>query len=247
MTVSVEALESASYSMWSPDEEAEIDGWIARACGGFTRRLNSATGTAAATGGPATHDRLSAWFRDRGLPPALRVTPMMDDGLTDRVAADWGSVPSGRTLVMVTDSLPTGEVAGADVVEPDTPGFLERLIDLNGRPRAHLANYRRVIARLGGSCMGVAVGTSAVGLVAVSGNLSSVYSVAVAPEARRTGRATAIMRRAAAWAAESGAESQVIQVLESNLPAVDLYRGLGFGVAYRYAYLEPDGAFDRDD
>jgi ribosomal protein S18 acetylase RimI-like enzyme len=81
----------------------------------------------------------------------------------------------------------------------------------------------------------------AVGFVAVSEGISSVFSVAVREEHRRTGLATKIMAASAAWAIDRGAEWQFIQVLGTNGAAIELYEGLGFSERYQYRYLQPMG------
>jgi ribosomal-protein-alanine N-acetyltransferase len=65
--------------------------------------------------------------------------------------------------------------------------------------------------------------------------------VAVRPELRRRGLATALLRRVLADAAARGARRATLEVRQSNGAARQLYEGLGFSVAgvRRQYYAEP--------
>ena len=69
-----------------------------------------------------------------------------------------------------------------------------------------------------------------------------VSDIAVFPQYRRQGAASALITRAASDAAELGAESISLEVRPSNEAAVALYRSLGFDdVGLRkHFYREPD-------
>jgi ribosomal-protein-alanine N-acetyltransferase len=69
-----------------------------------------------------------------------------------------------------------------------------------------------------------------------------INTLAVAPAARRTGLATALLRRVMAEAAAEGATKATLEVRASNDAALGLYRRLGFDVIAqrpRY-YSRPD-------
>ena len=66
---------------------------------------------------------------------------------------------------------------------------------------------------------------------------SEVLTLAVIPAARRRGIATALVSRAAERAAEVGAGVMFLEVNAANLPAISLYKRLGFTtVGHRKAY-----------
>ncbi len=93
--------------------------------------------------------------------------------------------------------------------------------------------------RIGDRAVGLWIPGEAVGFVAASDDIASVFSVAVHPEAQRSGLATQIMTAANAWAVERGTTSMFLQVLGTNQPARALYDRLGFAEKYRYHYLQP--------
>ena len=55
-----------------------------------------------------------------------------------------------------------------------------------------------------------------------------IFLLYVAPEHRRKGIGSALMRHAETWARKRGDRQIGLQVFESNQPALALYRGLGF-------------------
>lgn len=74
------------------------------------------------------------------------------------------------------------------------------------------------------------------GFVAMSGRDAMLHALHVAPEHRRKGLALAMMRGAAAWAADQGAERFLLVVTRENAPARALYEGLGMQVVGDYHY-----------
>jgi ribosomal protein S18 acetylase RimI-like enzyme len=58
--------------------------------------------------------------------------------------------------------------------------------------------------------------------------------VEVAPAARRQGLAARLTRTLAGWARENGAHTAMLQVEESNGPAIALYGALGFQTHHDY-------------
>jgi predicted GNAT family acetyltransferase len=63
-----------------------------------------------------------------------------------------------------------------------------------------------------------------------------VTAVTVDDRYRRRGLATAVMGRLGSWGLAHGARSCLLQVVESNAPALALYERLGFTEHHRYHY-----------
>jgi ribosomal protein S18 acetylase RimI-like enzyme len=82
-----------------------------------------------------------------------------------------------------------------------------------------------------------AEGLTAAMLLLFEGRACRVLSVGVAPRARRRGIATQMMQAAEAICRERGFPSIRLEVSTQNLPAIELYRRLGYrtdGVLYGY-------------
>ena len=71
---------------------------------------------------------------------------------------------------------------------------------------------------------------------------AEVLTLAVAPDLRRRGMATALLQAAMAEASRAGAETMFLEVASNNAPALALYRRAGFTQAgLRRAYYAPEG------
>lgn len=74
------------------------------------------------------------------------------------------------------------------------------------------------------------------GYVAIHDGIAMVHALHVVPEQRRRGAATLILRAAAKWAAENGADVLSLIVTQGNHAANPLYAGLGMRLVGHYHY-----------
>ena len=235
----IAAIEAAGYDTWTADETTEMAGWMLYSNGGFTRRVNCATGSGSPASDPDTRGAINEWLSKRGGRLVVRVTPLLSSETAEAVTNGWGYGPVDETVVM---TMPTGSrpsPGGVQVVACDHQGFLADLMSLNQRPDSSFAAWGRMMSRVANRAAGLWVPSQAVGLVVSSGELGAVYCVAVAPEHRRKGLARAIMDAADVWAVEQACTTSFLQVVGNNQDALALYEALGFVEAYRYHYLEP--------
>lgn len=72
-----------------------------------------------------------------------------------------------------------------------------------------------------------------------------LISMWVAPEARRSGVATALIEAIVAWALAKGASLVALDVREDNIAAIDLYRACGFVDVGESQNSEPDATERR--
>lgn len=241
MSPSIDRIERAGYLAWSPEETASINGWSLVSNGGFTRRLNSATARGAADTSLQTRDAIVAWLADRSAPMTLRVTPLIDPDTVAACEGTWGLESVDETYVM-TRLLPSDrDAGGVEFVDAGDESFVDELFALNGRTSSVRRQWQGIVERTGSSATGLRIQGDAVGFVAVSDGIASLFSVAVRPSVRRQGVATRIMDAAFVWAVERNAETMGLQVLGTNEAARKLYRKLGFVDAYTYRYLQPKG------
>lgn len=72
---------------------------------------------------------------------------------------------------------------------------------------------------------------------------AEIITLAVAPDARRQGLARRLVEQAVVRALALGAEALFLEVADDNIPALALYRGLGFQVVGRRRgyYARPRG------
>lgn len=79
---------------------------------------------------------------------------------------------------------------------------------------------------------------SGVAFVALHGNRAMLHALEVAPPARRQGSAHNMMRAAAVWAQQNGADTLSVVVTVANAPARALYTSLKMEVVGQYHYRQ---------
>lgn len=234
----IAALEAASYATWTADESDILGGWDVTATSGVTRRINSARAIGDATVDDITLGLLDEWFRLRNIPFVVRQTPLMSEETSDAVRERWGFGPVDETRVL-TRSTARGEESDVQMVPITHRGFQSDLAELNRRRSMQDATIRRIYRRVEGRGAGAWLPGRGVAAVVRDGDRAAVFSVAVSPDMRRTGLATSLMRAASSWAKDQGVRELFVQVLGTNMAAIELYEGLGFTEQYRYRYLQP--------
>jgi len=74
------------------------------------------------------------------------------------------------------------------------------------------------------------------------GDLAGLFEVATEKSARNKGHGRNLILSALKWARLRCAREAWLQVEAGNVPALSLYRSLGFEEVYRYHYRRPPGA-----
>ncbi|WP_212523786.1 GNAT family N-acetyltransferase [Actibacterium sp. MT2.3-13A] len=230
-----ETLYAAIEATWPPAAQHRAGPWTLREGRGGGKRVSAATAE-----GPVTVGDL----------PAL-----------ERAAADLGQDP----LVMIRDGETALdallEAAGYDIVDPvlayaapaaviarEAPppistftiwpplAIMEELWEEGGIGPARRAVMERavgpktaVLGRSNDRAAGVA-------FVAIHGKIAFCHAVEVTQRQRRQKTACNMMRRAAIWAQDQGAETLAVLVTEANAPARALYASLGMAVVGHYHY-----------
>jgi len=233
----IAALDEVIAAAWRAPVLEELDGWELRYGYGLTGRANSAWPRRAG-GGLTLGDRirrLEAWYRERGLPPKVQLSPASEpDGLDEELER--------RGWTRSTDVLI--ETAEASAVEPD------RDVRLVGRPDAAWLDVwlgqrvfprdqeDRVLPMLGGGdgeTVFARVGATAVGRGSHHDGWVAITCMATVPEARRQGAGRAVLFALVGWARERGAKL-CLNVDAANEPARRLYESAGFEPQYPYWY-----------
>ncbi len=241
----VARLERAGLWAWPPAETASIAGWLARAGGAASRRLNSVATLTFEEGADlekAIH-RVEQWYAARGLPACFHLTDVAVPAELDTVLAARGYRLLAPTEVRLR---PLGEeIPPADEITLETragAGFMNAVAEPHWdarlraeraatfarirRPHVFAVDFRDGIPAAGGVCV-------------VTEGIAVIHSMRTRPEYRRQGRARAVLARLLAWGAAMGASEAMLQVQEDNAAARALYEAFGFAPVYRYRYRRP--------
>jgi N-acetylglutamate synthase len=242
----IREIEAAGFACWPALETREVAGWLLRFGGGHTKRANSANPLWPGAAPEAVIPAIEAAYRQRGLPPIFRLTPLADIARVDAVLAarSYRLVEPSRLLVLEDlAALPAVSLpAGLELSLDARPGPLwcaanDALRPVAPAERAARDDLVRAIAvpaafgaiHRGGTPLAVAIG-------AVSGGWFHLNAAATAESARRRGLMRALIAALGAWARRHGAGAGQLAVVAGNAPAELLYEGLGYREVYRYHY-----------
>lgn len=214
---------------------------------GFTRRANSALVTGD-SGLPldVTLERVTDWYRRRGLPPYLQVTTGAADTqeLLAAALAERGWHPETTAEVWIGGLAPladldgdTGQVVLTRELGAAWAGRCDRFAD-----RAPLPHERAVLT--GGPSVWFAqvpgptpdAPAAAIGRSVLDGRWAGYTAIEVDPARRRTGLATAVMAALARQALAEGCSAAYLEVEVDNLPARALYERLGLARHHTYQH-----------
>jgi GNAT superfamily N-acetyltransferase len=242
--LSIGILESKAFRAWPALQSRSAHGWVQRFAGGYTKRANSIN----ALGNEAifTHqikNALEAPYRERGLPPIWRLTPLAPPEADQALAAagyrridesfvqlaPLGADFTAHPEVRVAPSPSAAWLAGFAELSPVAPQHRETMTRMLGSIAAPVAF----------ATVEDAQGPTAFALGVAEGEHVGLFDVLVAPRARRQGLARRLTQSIGAWGKARGARSIYLQVVATNAAALPLYASLGFETVYSYAYRVP--------
>ncbi len=238
----IRAMEERGFRGWPALDSRDDAGWRLRFSSGYTKRANSinALGPDAEVDA-GTVTRLEAAYRERGLPPVWRLTPLAPPAIADRLA---GYRTIERSFVQVCPlpeaARPWPEVA---ILPAPTPAWQAAFVAHSPVRPGHRATMARMLAAIaapvGFAFVEQAGQPLAMAIGAVDGDHMGLFDVLVMPAARRRGLARKVTESLYAWARGHGARFAWLQVVATNEAALPLYAAQGFRTAYAYEYRVP--------
>lgn len=256
-------VEDASLNASAPPQQRWIDGWLVRFSAGKARRARCVQPVA--DGRLPLGERLAlaqAVYDEAGLPMLIRITPFAQPPALDAELAARGWSAIEETIVMLRRL--DGEFATAAASrsawpatlfwqEVDHDAYAEAVGALRGSTaaecRSHAERLRASPVPYRGACLAIApdlagggsgmTQVAACAQVAREGTFAGLYDVFTAPAWRGQRLATIICERMLSQEYSRGATAAYLQVAADNVPALAMYRRLGFTAAYRYHYRAP--------
>ena len=237
----VAVLERLAARSWPGLEEEPFGDWLLRAGGGFTGRANSAL----VLGDPpcpldAAVAEVGRWYAARGLRPQAQVPLPGSEAADDAfAAAGWTTVEDVLVLTAALSPWPAPEEVTVDLAQAPDEAWLAGY-RYRGTPLPPVAS-RILVGGEDPVFASVRLEPAPAPLAAVARGVLVedwlvVTAVTVAEEARRQGLARAVMAALGRWARARGGRRCLLQVVESNAPALALYGRLGFSEHHRYHY-----------
>lgn len=236
------SLEERAFNAWPAQKSALCGGWLLRLSEGYTKRANSANALRPAVAFNETQQVVENFYARHGLPAIFRLSPLAGDE-PDRALDLAGYRKIDRTLVMTaslatsTQALTTHDVM---IESAASDAWSAGIAEANGIPSASQATHDRMLAAI---TMPAAFATLienetpvAYGLAVAENGIVGLFDIVVAPDARRRGVATKLVTALLEWGQAQRATRAYLQVVADNLPAIALYRKLGFDEQYQYHY-----------
>ena len=246
-------VEDACLNASAPPQQLWLDGWLVRFCPGKAKRARSIN--AVATGRLPLAEKLeraAAIFLGAQLPLVVRITPFSQPADLDTVLATMGYARFDPTHVMVAavdTQAPARELpSGCTLERADALQYSEVVGALRGSApslrASHAQRLRLSPVPYEGWFIKRGAQVLACGQFAREGQFVGLYDVYTAPEARGQGWAKSLCSRLLGLAAAQGAHTAYLQVAADNVPAMAVYRALGFATGYDYHYraLDPTSA-----
>ena len=217
---------------------AACGGWQLRAGQGGYNRVNSVWPGPFDGSLAVAIERAERFYRAHGLSPRFQMLDIAEPAQLDAELARRGydrELPCSDMAKTVSDGAMPPEVS----VSADAPADWLTFYRCSQPPEkaaelplilAKLPERRGfILCRRNGFAAGVA-------LVSRVGDDAAVDCVLTLPAFRRSGVARLLMRAAEAWAAAEGVGRMLLSVVDDNLGAVALYRGLGYAKLAGYHY-----------
>jgi ribosomal protein S18 acetylase RimI-like enzyme len=241
----IRLVEELAANAWAPYTVQMLGGWRLRATFGVTKRANSAWTAGPLPAGDWLSD-VEAFYRRRGLPPAFYVCDASPEGIDDRLAREGYELLFPCYMMTGEAHVAIARCAAEDRFEARMDAaaddaWIDDFIRLEGFEPSRFAAYAHIFRAIGpekaflrlmnreGALVGLATAVAERGYCGIS-------NVIVAPEHRRQGAAAQLLRACSLWAERAGAGKLWLQVVESNEPAIALYRKAGFTVLSRNHY-----------
>lgn len=189
---------------------------------------------------------IKAMFQQAGKRSVFRLSPLAAPELTQYLDK-LGWVEKGRTITMVRAIQPDFVSKSADItINDDIAAYAQASLETHSKSLAEqkvllpaltdiLSQIRpakaMMIAKKGDQSV-------AAGLCVKDYAWAGLFDLATAPSHQRQGLAVALIACGLSWARQQGAKRAWLQIEESNLTGLALYRKLGFSESYRYSYRE---------
>lgn len=243
---SILQLEQAFLSAWPAVETVQDGGWLWRFALGYTKRANSAQSMDPGDEDNVS-DRLARFVKKAetlGLMPTFRVTPLAGPKIVAALnGLGWQPFEQSVVLAMPVGASVHSKHAGA-TFEITDPAWYQSQAEMSGYDPDTIIALADLLARITAPARGLQVldeagAPAAAALASVNEGIGIYLNVVVRPDARGQGFGRSVMLAALEWSRGAGAKWAAIQVQASNVPAVNLYRSLGFEEIYRYHYRRP--------
>lgn len=228
---------------WPALQTMVADGWVIRFAGGITRRSNSVIPLSFTGGDPEKNiDFCESLYGNKKLKPAFKLTPACCPGNLDEILEGRNYIREAETSVQILDISGKSFNPERDVIFDNSVNeqWLLDFIKLSGLNLKSYDTYFRIIENIVlEKCLVsllVKGKTAAVGFGVRQEGYIGIFDVIINKRFRGKGFGRVIVESLMRWGQSVGAGTAYLQVMDDNLPALNLYEKLGFKSGYKYWY-----------
>lgn len=245
----IRLIEELEANSWPAHTQQALGAWRMRATLNVTKRANSVYTNGPMPEGGAWLDIVEEFYRRRSIPPCFYMSaasPAELDGILaargyQRIFEGYTMTGSCRTAL---ERLAETDRFAAEFAEEASSEWIDDFMRLEEFPPERYEGYVRIFSAIGPQKSFVRLRengeVAALGTVVAERGWAGLCNIVVGAEHRGKGAAKALLRSLAGWALQIGAEQLYFQVLKDNLPALSLYRKLGFTPLFEHYYRIAD-------
>lgn len=233
-------IEEISLNTWPARQTLLLNGWILRYADGYSKRANSVNPLWFHPDADLEQSiaRAETFFSGHRLDTVFKLTPFAVPHELDRVLEERGYRVCDVCEVMTRDVAdePAPAPDQAQIRDRLDEEWLDALAAFQGLPPHHKAIAGRLLAK-SALRQGFAIvfrdgAPVACGLGVIQDEYMGLYDIVTDPRWRGRGYGKQLLLQLLAWGKRNGARRAFLQVLQTNEPALALYRKLGFRTAY---------------
>jgi len=238
-------VEEACLNAWPSPRHVLVHGYLLRAAGGSSKRINSCNPLRGAGDPERAIPASEAIYAALGQRPIFRIPDIAAQMLPKLDSRGYRAIGETCTLYRTLAGLPGTEDAEVTVSEAPAADWLALRDALSGHDPMTARSFRTVTGAIAlpraFASVAVPGGLGAIAFGVRDGRLLVIESVAVPEPLRGRGLARRAVGALMGWGATAGADAVCLQVEAGNGPARALYARLGFErELYRYHYRVRD-------
>lgn len=247
MEISIRTLEECLFRAWPALTTQTYDGWVLRFADGYTRRSNSINPIYSSTLEIAEKiAQCEQIYTERGLPTCFRVADEaypsnLSEILTER---EYAQISPTTVQTLNLTQIETSSAPNLQISFHLTDEWLTEFLRVNSKNERHRSAMRQILELIQPDTAFATLRKDsdvvAVGLGVHDGDYVGIFMIVVDEQHRQQGAGTIVTRGLSHWGKSNGTKYAYLQVEQDNIPALNLYKKLGFRIFYGYRYFEKD-------